>query len=95
MLEESKLRLPKCFSTASQTLLARNMAAMQNEAPDSEFPAGNKAPAMQEATPAHISKTTHIPRGKIALGLLVWEMQLYASWDNSLESDKNSQWENK
>lgn len=95
MLEESKLRLPKCFSTASQTLLARNMAAMQNEAPDSEFPAGNKAPAMQEATPAHISKTTHIPRGKIALGLLVWEMQLYASWDDSLESDKNSQWENK
>lgn len=68
---------------------------MQNEAPDSEFPAGNKAPAMQETTPAHISKTTHIPRGKIALGLLVWEMQLYASWDDSLESDKNSQWENK
>lgn len=93
MLEESKLPLPKCFSTASQTLLARNMAATQNEAPGSEFPVGNKAPAVQEATPAHISKTTYIPRGKIALGLLVWEMQLDASRDNTVESDKKQSME--
>jgi len=34
MLEESKLLLPNCFSTASQMLLARNMAATQNEVSD-------------------------------------------------------------
>lgn len=72
MLEESKLLLSDRFSAASQTLLARNMEATQNEASGWGVPPANKSPATQKIPHAHVSKTIPAPSGK--QHLLVWEM---------------------
>lgn len=66
MLEESKLLLSDRFSAASQTLLARNMEATQNEASGWGVPPANKSPATQKIPHAHVSKTIPAPSGKTA-----------------------------
>lgn len=90
MPEESKLLLPNCFSTASQTIVARNMAARQNETSDWGFSYGKQITCYAEDTTSIFLKSLLFIVEKEFEVYWFGKCTLYSSWDNALCSDKKS-----